>query len=102
MTAQFKVDEVAVFQNARFLFEKEGADVLVVAPLDMYQFLDRPTNLRVRETGYLVLFPDGEEIFARPHQLRKKRPPQQYSGELRIRELFDQSPVEQLVPAEIA
>jgi hypothetical protein len=91
----FKVGEIAIIQNAAlaYLNEMECEVIAVYSP---------PLRWGRLEAHYSIRAANGEVYAAARYHLRKKRPPQQHSGELRIRELFDQSPVEQLVPAEIA
>jgi hypothetical protein len=95
MSDSFKVGEIAIIQNAALthLNEMECEVVCVYSP---------PLRWGGIEAHYSIRAANGEEYAAARYHLRKKHPPQQYTGELRIRELFCQSPVEQLVPAEIA
>lgn len=89
----FSVGEICIVQHVVSLYvHLNGTECEVVEAFSIFCAL--------QHCDYIIKCVDGEKYFARQYHLRKKRPLQQYSGELRIRELFDQSPVKQ--PAEIA
>lgn len=95
MTQQFNVGEICIVQHADSPYAHlNGTECVVVDAFSIFCAL--------QHCDYLIKCVDGEKYLARQYHLRKKRPPQQYSGETRIRELFDQSPVERSEPAEIA
>lgn len=85
----FKVGEIAIFQNAIVYAQYNGVECEITQGL--HSFRDGRTG-EVWQ-GYSVRFADGFEGAAQPRQLRKKQPPQSYTGELRIIELFNAQPV---------
>lgn len=95
MSEQFKAGEIATVKNdpsftPDHLWVYEGEDVEIIGGVGVHMTDDFKFMY-----GYVVLARDGCEYLCHPHELRKKRGPQQYSGELRIMELFRQSPVKQ-------
>lgn len=100
MSEQFEVGEAAIIVNQVDSYAYlNGVECIVTGEFRLRERADGTTGGRVFRNSYLIEA-DGQEFNALPIDLRKKRPPQQYSGELRIRELFDAAPVKQ--PAEIA
>jgi hypothetical protein len=98
----FKVGEIAILQNGSVYIELNETECEIIGGLEMRKGRDPVTFQSTAGEMYLIRAVNNKVLNVYPRNLRKKRPPQQYSGELRIRELFDQSTVEQLVPAEIA
>lgn len=100
MSELFKVGEIVVGQNMILVPHLNGVDLEVIGDLELRVFLDAITGkVNPAEFRYLIRCPDGIEWAALPHQLRRKQPPQSYTGELRIIELFNVQPVKVGEPA---
>jgi hypothetical protein len=89
VSATFHIGEIAILQNANHYPEFNGDECEVVSGLT-HHFVRK---LKRMVYCYGVQLADGRVIGAEPHQLRKRRPPTECTGEARIRELFNVAPV---------
>lgn len=92
MSAQFKVGEIAIFQNAMFNLSINGQEVEIIGGL--HEYIGEVTGLR--RQGYRIRLPCGRASNALPHQLRKKNPPS--TGEQAIMALFNNVASRKRVP----
>lgn len=98
MSEQFSVGEIAIVQNAHPIVAHLNGTECEVLEVFSPPLIDEAGN----EVNYIVLAEDGNKYGAGRHHLRKKRPPTEYTGELRIMELFTKPPVVQPEPEECA
>lgn len=89
MSDTFKIGEVAILQNCEYYPELNGVEVTIMSTLGKRA----TTNMGVITAHLTDLMHDGVYISAQPYKLRKKRPPQNDTGEIRIRELFNVTPI---------
>lgn len=99
----FQVGEIAIIQNmvgeAVFL---NGCECLITGPLATYSWISGDRFETGKTLGYRVQIADDEHpIIVLPSELRKKPPPTEYTGELRIMRLFDRPPVTSPIDAEV-
>jgi hypothetical protein len=96
MSANFKVGEIAIMRNdpaitnESELWRLEGEEVEIIRPARYELFEDGPLwCFTVRHASY-------GELFAAPHELRRRQPPT--TGEAAIRAMFDAPPVDRRRP----
>lgn len=82
---QFKVGEIAIVQNSCFPFLNGTECEVLEIGLSFFIF--------GMECNYRIKCIDGNEYWAGAIHLRRKRPPQSDTGELRILELFKRPPI---------
>ncbi|RJF99043.1 hypothetical protein [Noviherbaspirillum saxi] len=85
MSGQFKVGEIAIVQNVEC--ELNGTECEVI------EVYEPSFELDGIEYAYAVLCIDGKTYSAAQKNLRKKNPPAQFDGELRIMQLFEVTPI---------
>jgi hypothetical protein len=96
MNPTFEIGEIAIVQNqvAEFAWAN-GTEVIVISELSTHWVFNALTWQDEYVLGYVVLDSDGCQAVYLVADLRKKRPPPEYTGETRIRELFNVSPVQE-------
>lgn len=100
MSEPLSINDVCIGQHFVIDTDRNGMECVIIGGLQDGIGFDRLGVIRMGP-AYLVHWADGEEGVVAPRNLRKKRPPQEYAGELRIRELFNQPPVTSPANAEV-
>lgn len=78
MSESFSVGEIAFLQNGTHITRYDGEECEVVGALGTY-LADMPDGSLVPWRGcYRVCISDGTYLISEPHQLRKRRPPQDW------------------------
>ncbi|MFC7515069.1 hypothetical protein ACFQUU_08640 [Herbaspirillum sp. GCM10030257] len=90
MNETFEVGEIAIVQHAA----TGPCEHLNGTECEVIEVWGRPFRINGITYKYLIRCVDGDLYNAASYHLRKKRPPQQFEGELRIMRMFNSSPVE--------
>lgn len=99
MSERFEVGEVAIYHRPESNWH--GLEVLIVSGIETRTCIDEVTGIRGTFAGHEVEFSDpvaemaqerGYRWLAEPHELRKRRPPQDWVKLCRLTEFVDEIP----------
>lgn len=86
VSESFSVGEIAIYCNGTFETGYDGQECEVVGQL-MWRWATHPDGTRHAYHAYRTHAQDGQVIISEPHQLRKRRPPQDWVKLCRLTDL---------------